>query len=336
MNRKEPQLTPAFSKDPDEEDFLRQLNEILAPSEEADYRDLPERLPTLHILGAPRSGTTLLHQVVASCLDVGYINNLIAAFWRAPVYGIRLSRKLLAEVPVSSFRSRYGRTSGIHEPHEFGYFWSSVLGYDEMRQRDAAFEDQIDWARLRSILINMAEAFGRPLVLKPFLLAWHIARLQAVMPKACFVWIRRDPLQTALSIVELRKKYAGSLETWVGLKPAEYAWLKDEPYWTQVAGQVCYIEKSIRSQIEAVGGRNVLTIDYEDFAENPKTVLRQIQELLGHNGFRPDSTSQPPTSFTTRRRTPQDSEDYERVRQEVERFSNTPATQAEPPRPHDE
>ena len=320
MNRKEPQLAPAFGKNPAEEDFLRRLNGILAPHEQADYRDLPERFPTLHIVGAPRSGTTLLHQVVASCLDVGYINNLIAAFWRAPVHGIRLSNKLLAKVPVSSFRSRYGRTSGIHEPHEFGYFWSSVLGYDEMRQRDEAFEEQIDWARLRLTLINMAEAFGRPLVLKPFLLAWHIARLQTVMPKACFAWIRRDPLQTALSIVELRKKYTGSVETWVGLKPAEYAWLKNEPYWTQAAGQVHYVEKSIQSQIEAVGGRNVLTVDYEDLAENPRAVVRQIQELLGRNGFRPDSTAEPPASFTARRRTPQDTEDYERVRREVERL----------------
>jgi len=53
--RVDPPLSAAFAKDPADERFIAQLNAALAPLEDAGYRDLPERLPTLHIVGAPRS-----------------------------------------------------------------------------------------------------------------------------------------------------------------------------------------------------------------------------------------------------------------------------------------
>ena len=56
--RLDPPLTEAFAKDPVEEEFLDRFNAALAPLEDSSYRDLPERLPTLHIVGSPRSGTT--------------------------------------------------------------------------------------------------------------------------------------------------------------------------------------------------------------------------------------------------------------------------------------
>ncbi len=117
--RKDPELAPEYKKDPAEEAFLERLNNILAPYQEEDYQDLEEIYPTLHIIGAPRSGTTLMSQLISSHLNIGYINNLIAAFWQAPVYGIRLSKKLIPPGVSSSFRSSFGRTTYIHEPHEF-------------------------------------------------------------------------------------------------------------------------------------------------------------------------------------------------------------------------
>ena len=105
--RKDPEVTISFQKDRESEQFLQKLNDILAPSQEAEYEDLPEKYPTLHIIGAPRSGTTLLYQLLTSHLQVGFINNLIASFWKAPVYGIRLSQKLMASYIPSSYVSGF-------------------------------------------------------------------------------------------------------------------------------------------------------------------------------------------------------------------------------------
>ena len=101
----QPEVRQRFRKDRKFEEHLANFNEILAPHEEAEYLARPETFSTLHVVGVPRSGTTLLAQLVASHLNIGCINNLIAAFWRAPVYGVRLSRKLLPEKLTSSLGS---------------------------------------------------------------------------------------------------------------------------------------------------------------------------------------------------------------------------------------
>jgi hypothetical protein len=129
-------VTSRFAKDADQERFLAELNEFLAPFEEAQYRELAEQWPTIEVPGVPRSGSTLLTQVITSALDVGSIDNLTATFCKAPVSGIRLSRKLLPRRNTSSFQSAFGRTMAINEPHEFGYFGFPLLGYTEMREPD--------------------------------------------------------------------------------------------------------------------------------------------------------------------------------------------------------
>jgi hypothetical protein len=317
--RKEPELTVAYRKDQEEEKFLQRFNNILAPFQEEDYQDLPEVYPTLHIIGVPRSGTTLLSQLVSAHLRVGYINNLIAAFWRAPVYGIRLSKKLIPPGMPSSYQSTFGRSMQINEPHEFGYFWSSLLNYEEMLQQDEAFAERINWERVRLILTNMTHAFGRPVAFKSVLLCWHIAHMQSVLPKSCFVRIRRDPVQNAISLLYYREQFLGSVERWVSLKPAEYQWLKDKPYWQQVVGQIYYLEKATTAQIEKVNGHNVLEVTYAELCDDPKRVLLKIQDLLTRNGTEVELIN-PPERFHVSERAARSREEYRLIESTVREF----------------
>lgn len=303
LRRVEPAVTERYRKNQGDEKFLAALNTILAPHEEALYEDLEETHATLHVIGAPRSGTTLLNQLICSSLDMSYVNNLIAAFWRAPVIGIRLSNKLLGPPPESSYESEFGRTRSVYEPHEFGYFWSALLGYQEPRQRDLAV-DPIDWNRVRNVLLNMSGAFGGPAVYKSFYLGWHIERMQQVLPRTCFVWIRRDPTQNALSLLKMRRDFLGSVEKWASLKPREYDRLKDAPYWEQVAGQVYYLERSLAAQIRSVGGRNVLQVSYEQLCRQPGEVLERIRNMLYHNGSPVEYLNPVPESFEQRATAP--------------------------------
>jgi len=272
------ELTERFRKNPETEAFLAKLNKILEPYQEEDYIvDLPERYPTVHVIGAPRSGTTLLTQLLAAHTDIGYINNLIAAFWRAPIYGIRLSAQVAPRTLGSSYQSEFGRTKGIHEPHEFGYFWSELLQYQEMReQRDKL----IDWERVRLVLTNMTYAFETPIVFKSFLLAWHIGEMQMTLPKTCWIHIRRDPLQNAISLLHLRRNLLGSIEKWASLKPKKFEMLKQKPYWEQVIGQVYFLERSYLEKLRAVPREQVLSVTYEQLCLSPDSVIKQIQHML--------------------------------------------------------
>ena len=297
MKRIEPRLTEKFRKDPDTENFLARFNDILAPYQEEDYiSDLPEEFPTVHVVGVPRSGTTLLVQLLAAHTDLGYINNLIAAFWRAPVYGIRLSKQVLPKETNISFRSEFGRTKGVQEPHEFGYFWSENLGYREMLEQTEEHDKKVDWERLRLILLNMVHAFGRPVLFKSFLLGWHIRTMQKVLPKTCWVHIRRDPIQNAISLIRLRENFLGSREKWASLKPQEFSWLKNRSCWEQVAGQVYFIERSLFSQLQTVSPENVVHLNYAELCSIPLKVLEKVEQMLAVQGVKVENR-EPPGTF---------------------------------------
>ncbi|HAA51415.1 MAG TPA: hypothetical protein DCE43_16980 [Planctomycetaceae bacterium] len=273
-------LAAPFRKDAAEEFFLDDLNQRLAAAHDQELVARPELFPTLHVVGPPRSGTTLLMQLLTAHLEVGYINNLIAAFWRAPLYGIRLSRKLCPQPADTRFVSRYGRTDAITEPHEFGYFWKELLGYSDLAEPMAGHEETIDWERVRVLLTAMTHEFRGPVVFKSFLVGWHARRLCQELSRTCVVQIRRDPTDTARSLYGMRKNYGGSIDTWTSLKPKEYEWLKDEPVWDQLVGQVHFLEKRFDEQVADVDPARVLRVEYSRLCADPRGVLEEIRQLL--------------------------------------------------------
>ena len=71
--------TSPFAKNTAENIFFT-LNTILHSADLPGPETVGDvtRLPLVYIVGVPRSGTTLLAQILCSYLPVGYINNLIA------------------------------------------------------------------------------------------------------------------------------------------------------------------------------------------------------------------------------------------------------------------
>lgn len=320
MKRREETPEKPFRKDPQQEAFLEKLNGLLADAQEAEYEDLPEEFPTLHIVGVPRSGTTLMYQLLASHLDIGYVNNLSACFWRAPVYGIQLAQKLQPKEWRSSLDSSFGRTTGIWEPHEFGYFWSNELGYPSLAQQPSEFEEGIDWERIRLVLLNMAHAFGRPPVYKPFLVTWHLERMKEILPRTLFLRIRRDPVDTVLSLIGVRRRVFGSPDRWASLRPLEAEELELEPYWRQVAGQVFHLDRVLNEQLDRIDQRSVLELDYLQLCRDPQGALREVQALLRENGAAVSLHGDPPNRLEPNRPRAESPAEAEAVRRAVREF----------------
>jgi hypothetical protein len=324
LSRQHDELVGHFAKDVEEERFLEKLNAILEPHADADLLDLEERFPTLHVVGVPRSGTTLLYQVVASGLEIGYVNNLVAATWRAPVYGIRLSRKLELDRLESSFESSFGRTSHAQEPHEFGYFWNTQLRYPDLCERPPEHEDTIDWDHLRRVLLNMAHASGCPMAFKPMLLTWHLERMLKEMPRTCYVWIRRDQKQAALSLLGMRHSLFGRYDRWASLRPGGPDWLGDEPPWRQVAAQVIVLDRLLERTYERLGDEHMLVLGLDELCASPERTLERIRELLRSKGFAPALRECVFPTFSERR-SKLEAEFGFRVEEALEHYANEPA-----------
>jgi len=317
--RNDPVVTEKFRKDVEAENILTRMNDSLLALERSLYVETDRSVPILFILGVPRSGTTLLYQLISSCLDIGYVDNLIARFWRAPVCGIKLSQQVLPKRPLSSFRSQFGRTDGLHEPHEFGYFWHEKLKYEEMHERDKAFEESINWDDLRTTLLNMANAFGKSIVFKYFPIGWHIEKIRSILPKSRFVYIERDPVDNALSLLKLRRKFLGDINKWCSAKPKEYEWLQDEPPWRQVAGQVVFLQNSFNRNILNYGSDAVVKLKYDALCKNPEKSLEIIRAKLKEAGANVGWRYNPPSKFSVK--SPEDPEGYRKnIIKSVEEF----------------
>jgi hypothetical protein len=316
-------LTEPFAKDPSDEDFLERLNLALAPRAEADYyEDLEEAYPTLHVIGVPRSGTTLLYQVVSTGLEIGFVNHLVAAFWLAPLYGLRLSRKLGLDREASSFESTFGRTPRVGEPHEFGYFWNHHLRYPDLCEQPPGHDRSIDWPHLRKVLLNMAHVNGGPMAFKPMLLTWHLETMLEHMPRTCYVWIRRDLPDTALSLLQMRRSLRGSEAAWTSLRPHGPDWLAGEPPWRQVAGQVVALERVIEAAAARMGPEHVLELRYEALCAAPADELGRIREFLGSKGLAPRLVDVDLGSFEPRRDTALEDELGPRVEEAILEFAS--------------
>lgn len=280
--REDQKLSEQYKKNQRFEKVITSLNQQLEKSQHELLENLEEKHATIHILGTPRSGTTLVSQLIPSYLEVAHINNFIAAFWKAPIYGIELSKKLIGEAYKSSFSSDFGRTNNINEPHEFGYFWNYHLKYDGLYQKPETHEKEIDWNQFALLLKNMTAAFGKPIIFKSFLLGFHAKGLYNKLPKSKFIYIKRNLVDNVLSILKLRKQLNGDIHTWGSIKPIQYEQLKELDVYEQVVGQIMCLEHEYLNQLESIPESNKLIYSYESLCKRPNTFLETVNfQLLG-------------------------------------------------------
>jgi hypothetical protein len=205
------QRLPAFAKDEGAERFFEAVNDAVAtarlPSPGVSEVD---RLGLVYVVGVPRSGTTLVHQLLAGCLDIGYVDNIAARFWARPSIGLALSSSV---IPMHERRielaSAHGLAAGAAGPHEFGYFWRRWLQLDDAptHHLDDEALARVDVEGLRTALREeLLGTCGRSVVLKNLVCGFHARYLTALHPRSLFVQVERDEETTARSILAVRRE----------------------------------------------------------------------------------------------------------------------------------
>ncbi len=157
--------------------------------------------PVMFICGAPRSGTTLLYQLLAYVGEVGYVNNLVARFYANPPLGAWLSEQAQID-RVFLPKSVYGRTFGASAPHEFGRFWLDAFGLDAIGEPDVA-PSQAQIVEGAARIAALGAVFDRPMVFKSFDYLWFIDELAAALPATKWIHIVRERESNIRSLTTL-------------------------------------------------------------------------------------------------------------------------------------
>ena len=287
----EPERTSEYRKDPEQEERLKHLNVHLAPLERQLISDFDQpRLPIVFIVGAPRSGSTLLSQTLAQTGLFSYVSNFVARFWRAPYVGMLIEdalgiRKLERD---QSYVSRFGVTEGWAGPHEFGYFWSRWFRFGETHQLDARGLEEIDLDALRKELAALESVHNKPLCFKYLPFGLHIPFLAKHFENSIFVLCRRQPVYNMQSLLLARSKILGDEGHWWSLRPKEYSDLLSTSPYEQIAGQIYYTLKEIETGFSSLSPERFLHILYDDLCSQPRVEVNRIVETVSQIGVEAD------------------------------------------------
>ncbi len=280
-------------KDPLLEKAMALMNERLVGVEESLISDFesPEN-PILFVVGAQRSGTTVLTQALVSLYKISYPSNLIARFWLAPYLGALLGKSLSVNDEKMSFSSNFGATSGIGGPHEFSYFWRHWFPGSANNAKPCS----LTTANARLLKKHFAAwqaVNNEPLLFKNLLeVLPNINNLSTLFPSAVFLNIYRDDVFVVQSTYESRKNYSGNHSNWFGIKPSNFEEImKQEDPLLQSTEQVFYLKKDIQDSLSALPDERYLNISYEEFVSAPEKTINAIENKASIRRWRRNDRS---------------------------------------------
>lgn len=242
------------------------------------------KYPPVFIIGAPRSGTTLLYKVLIEKLNLGYISNLSAHFYPIPIISTWLFKKLTNISYKKGYEFEYGLIPGLGSPSEFGEFWYQWFPKGKNIYVAPRQTPQHHIKQLRLAIGGISYVNRAPVIFKNVYNSMRIAPFCEAMHNARFLVCKRDYLATALSILNARKKIAKDHRHWWSLPPKEIDSLIQLDYPEQIAGQIYYTYHQINTDMLHYGKDKFLEINYEEFCRDVYSTIEIIKYFLEKNG----------------------------------------------------
>jgi LPS sulfotransferase NodH len=254
-------------------------------------RQFETNQPKLFILGCARSGTTLLSQLLAQHTDWCYPTNFISRFYYSPYMGALIQKMLIElddkgelfgkqESDTINLNSTLGKTTGALSPHEFWYFWRRFFKFNDIQQLTAKELNAVDNKLFENSLNALQTVYEKPLFMKAMIMNWNIKFLAENIPNSYFLFIKRETVYNAQSLLKARQNYFGNTNEWYSFKPPEYHLILREIPEKQVLEQVMYTNQAIENQLKSLNQSKYISIQYEDLCANPTLVFSKIYSLI--------------------------------------------------------
>lgn len=236
------------------------------------------------IVGPPRTGSTLLYQLLVRRYRFCYFSNLLNRFPATPLALTKLSMMVGGFDAADDFNSRYGDTLGWYSPSQGRDCWAGWLpeSPNAVGPEEVAPEAK---QRIRATVGAMQRICGRPFVNKWPPNSVRVRLLADIFPEALFVRISRAPEPTVRSILRGRDELCRRGSGWFSVKPPGYREIMlERPPDEQAAWQIASIEHTLDADSEAVGRARFFPVRYEELTREPRGVLRAFERFYALSG----------------------------------------------------
>jgi hypothetical protein len=270
--------------------LLRLGTPALLPLEWRSLRAASSNYPApIFIVGPPRSGTTLLYRLLTEAFSTAHFVRLSAALPKAPVTATKLARRLRLENSAGEVRNHYGQSIGWGSPHEAGVVWRRWFPTEDPDAVGLRGRKE-DVSSLRATIAAMsAAAGGAPLVSKNLSNSYFLPDLTDALGPSLILQCRRDPVETALSILQGRFDNSSNADHWWSIRPPGWRKAAEGSVEDQIAYQIAATYDAIdnaRLRLESRGSR-IFDADYVGFASEPErfveTIAAEYESLSIHH-----------------------------------------------------
>jgi len=238
----------------------------------------PSQHPLVLIIGAPRSGTTLIYQALTHYLDVTFPPNTSSILKRSPITAA-LVQKRCGGRTKPSFSNYYGQTSRLSDCNDAFDLWNRWLGEDRYYPATSLSGEQA--ADMRNFFDTWTNAFDKPFLNKNNRNTFAVELLAQHLPKAKFVVVRRNPVMVAQSLIVAREKIQGDKKNGWGLESSSTVGISDPlAHVDDVCRQITTIDDEMDRQLSTVDADRIVNITYEGFCESPQQTIRGVADAF--------------------------------------------------------
>ena len=236
-------------------------------------------LTPIFILGAPRTGSTVLFQTIVGRFELPYISNFTNHYFsKNPLLGLAVQRLTKTSITLES---AYGKTSGRLQPSEGSAIFNNWFGGNHPSQKYSYKIAEGKEEHFLKTVSRIQKLYGnRPLVTKNAWNCFRVPYLAQALPKAKFIWIRRDIFQAAESDLEARYTTKDSPVSWNSATPANFKELLALRPSEQVVENQYEFSKAISSELSKLEASRSMQIWYEDLIADTDTEVLRISQFL--------------------------------------------------------
>mgnify|MGYP006283117197 CR=1 FL=1 len=234
---------------------------------------LENKFPPLFIVGAPRSGTTLVYLHIINNMNFAYFPNISKEHPQACV-SYSVIGKLFKHYSVT-YESSYGIVRGSMAPSDgwdIFHRWFPKYDYSSDINDNKLFE-------LKNIVRMHECIFKAPFANKNNSNSVRIKHLSSLFPNAIFLHVHRDIPSSVMSLLESREKHGTEENEWWGVPPPKYY---DKIFSTDLERavyQIWGVNEHILNVFDTLSSNSTISVSYEEFCLEPLKLLEVISKI---------------------------------------------------------